>query len=94
MRITWDDRKNRSNIAKHKLSFETASLAFEDPRALSLLDRVVHGEERWQTVGLAGGIAVVLVAHTWHEQDGEELIHIISARKATPSERNRYEEAL
>jgi uncharacterized protein len=94
MLFTWDERKNRSNIAKHKLSFETASLVFDDPQALSLLDRVVDGEERWQTLGLAGGIVVVLVAHTWRGHAAEEAIHIISARKATPRERNLYEEAL
>ena len=35
MRFTWDERKNRHNRFKHKLSFETAMLVFDDPHALS-----------------------------------------------------------
>jgi uncharacterized DUF497 family protein len=94
MYFTWDDSKSRSNRAKHRISFEIATLVFEDPHALSVFDRLVDGEERWHTIGLAGGIAVVLVVHTWRDQAGEEGIRIISARKATLRERNLYEEAL
>jgi len=50
----------------------------------------VEGEERWQTLGAIGGEVVVLVAHTHVEEDGEEVIRIISARKATPLERKAY----
>ena len=73
MRFLWDEAKNR---AKHKVSFETARLVFEDPFALSILDRIVDGEERWQTLGLAGGAVVLLVAHTYREEGGEEVIRI------------------
>ena len=52
MRFEWDEEKNRRNLAKHKISFETARLPFDDPRALSVQDRVVEGEERWQTMGM------------------------------------------
>ena len=41
MRFEWDEGKNRRNLAKHKVSFETASLVFEDPRALSIQDRLL-----------------------------------------------------
>lgn len=92
MRFIWDQEKNRRNIAKHKLSFESAQLVFNDWRALSRLERIVDGEERWQTIGLAGGIVIVLVAHTWHEEHGEEIVRIISARKATARERKAYEQ--
>src|SRR5438477_11824043 len=64
MYFEWDERKNRANQAKHGLSFETAALVFEDPNAISVLDRVVEGEERWRTLGMAGGIAILLVART------------------------------
>jgi uncharacterized protein (DUF4415 family)/uncharacterized DUF497 family protein len=63
MRFEWDENKNRRNLAKHKISFETASLVFDDPQALSVQDRVVEGEERWQTLGMMSGIAII-VAHT------------------------------
>jgi uncharacterized protein len=51
----------------------------------------VDGQERWHTIGLAGGITVLLVIHTIEEENGEEKIRIISARKADPSERALYE---
>jgi hypothetical protein len=92
MRFVWDERKSRANLAKHHVSFETGRLVFDDPFALSVQDRTVHGGERWQTMGLVGGMVVILVAHTFLEQDGEEVIRIISARKATPHERRIYEE--
>ena len=93
MHFSWDDRKTRSSLSKHGVSFETATLVFDDPRAQSRVERIVEGEERWQTIGLVGGILVLLVAHIWKEENGEERVHIISARKATPNERYLYEEA-
>jgi uncharacterized protein len=92
MRLVWDEEKSRRNLAKHKVSFDTAKLVFDDPHALSRLDRVEDGEERWQTLGLAGGIVVLLVAHVYREEGGEEMIRIISARKATANERTVYDQ--
>jgi len=91
MRFVWNEKKSRRNRAKHGVSFETAQMVFADPLALSILDRVVDGEERWQTLGLIAGAVVVLVAHTVEEKNGEEEIRIISARKATRREREIYE---
>ena len=93
MRVTWDERKNRSNATKHGISFETAALVFDDPQAQSRLERIVEGEEQWQTIGSVGGILILFIAHTWHEEYGEESIRIISARKATARERTLYEES-
>ena len=90
MRFEWDEVKNRRNLEKHKISFETARLVFDDPFARSIQDRVVDDEERWQTVGMIKGL-IVLVAHTYREESEEEVIRIISARKATPAERRIYE---
>jgi hypothetical protein len=92
MRFTWDEDKNRRNLAKHKISFETARLVFEDPFHVSRLDRDVEGEERWQTMGLIGSVVVILVAHTYREEGDEAVIRIISARKATSHERRYYEQ--
>ncbi len=91
MRWTWDSNKDRANKRKHGLSFETAQLVFDDPLATSRLDPV-SAEERWQTVGLIGDLAVIVV-HTWPDtRDREGVGRIISARKATPHERRAYEE--
>jgi uncharacterized DUF497 family protein len=88
VRLDWDEAKNRQNVAKHGVHFETAVLAFEDPYALVRLDRIIDGEERWQTIAMINGLVVLLVAHTLDD----DLIRIISARKATPRERRLYEE--
>jgi len=77
MRIDWDRNKSRANLRKHGLSFEIASLVFEDPNQLSIQDRFGGGEERWQTMGLVNGIAVLIVAHTVSDDDGEEIVRII-----------------
>jgi uncharacterized DUF497 family protein len=92
LRFSWDERKNRSNRRKHHVSFETAALVFDDPCHISHLDREVEGELRWQTIGMVKGTHVLLVAHTSPESDDEEEenIRIISARKATPQERRVY----
>ena len=92
MRFVWDEEKDRRNRAKHKVSFETAVLVFDDPHAMSIQGREVECEDRWQTMGLVGNMVVLLVAHTVHEEGDDEVVRIISARKATPSERRVYEE--
>ena len=93
MRFIWDEEKDRHNLAKHKIRFETARLVFEDPFHVSRLERVVEGEERWQTMDLIGAVVVVLVAHTYKEAVDEAVIRIISARKATSHERRQYEQS-
>ena len=94
MRFAWDERKNRINRRKHRVSFETAALVFDDPRHISHLDCVVEGELRWHTIGLVKGIRMLLVVHTTlgsdNEDNEEASIRIISARKATPQERRVY----
>ena len=92
MRFEWDENKNRSNRKKHGVGFETAKLVFDDPLHISIQDRFENGEERWRTVGLAGGVVLLLVAHTTRDEDGDEVVKIISARKATRHERVRYEQ--
>jgi uncharacterized DUF497 family protein len=86
--FTWDEGKNRVNKRKHRVSFETAIMVFDDPFHISRQDREVEDEERWQTIGSIQGIRVLLVAYTIGED--EDLIRILSARKATPSERRIY----
>jgi len=92
MRFTWNAAKAESNLKKHKVSFETAARPF----ALSEQDRIEGGEQRWQTIGLVEGHILLLVAHTVAEEGDNdeyvEFIHIISARRAEPTERKRYEE--
>jgi hypothetical protein len=92
VRWTWDPRKAKQNLAKHKVSFELAERALEDPFALSVPD-AFPDEERWRTLGapIVDGAIVLYVVHTWPNGE-EEIGRIISARKATARERSEYEE--
>ena len=86
----WDDEKAASNFRKHGVRFEIASKVFDDPLAKSAQDRVVNGECRWQTIGMAQG-RLLKVAHTVRDDENTEIIRIISARHAEPRERRGYE---
>jgi len=93
MRFEWDEHKNRQNLRKHDVRFETALLVFDDPYALTQRDFTSEDEERWITVGAIGPGSVLLVVHTIYEKQGEEIIRIISARAAESHERRAYEKA-
>ena len=69
-------------------------VVFDDPFAMSVQDRIVRGEERWQTLGLVGGSVVLLVAHTYVDEGDEEVIRVISARKATAREKSIYAQGI
>jgi uncharacterized DUF497 family protein len=96
VRFEWDEAKNLSNQRKHDgVSFEEARQVFADPLHISVQDRIENGERRWQSIGSVRGFMILVVAHTLTEEDAEgelvEIIRIISARRATPRERRRYE---
>ena len=93
IRFEWDEENAAAHFKKHKVSFEMAARAFADPFALTSHDRIENGEQRWQTIGMVDGHLVLLVAHTVGEyDDSTEVIRIISARKADPKERKRYDQ--
>jgi len=91
VQFEWDENKNRVNQEKHGLSFEIAIVVFQDPEVLSVLDhRYEDEEDRWISIGRVD-FAVIYVAHTVREdENGEEIIRIISARKAMPREEREY----
>lgn len=98
MRYEWEEKKNRHNQSKHSgISFELATLVFEDKHCLIRPDRIDEsGEQRWHAIGTAqieSEAAVLLVVHVNREdRNGEEIIRIISARRATKYEIRRYQE--
>jgi len=92
VRFEWDEAKAKTNERKHGVRFEDAMLVFADPYALVDQDRIEGGELRWQTLGLVGGTVLLLVAHTVRSEEQDEIIRIISARKALRKERKRYDE--
>ena len=97
MRFEWDERKSRQNLRKHDVRFETATLVFDDPWAITQPDPTfaasVDEDERWVTVGAVGPGSILLVVHCFYESQNEEVIRIISARAAESHERKAYEEA-
>jgi hypothetical protein len=94
MPFEWNDEKNRENFVRHGIDFDTASLVFEDPFALTQRD-VLHDDEeqRYITLGAIGAGAIVFVVHTSFDRHDEEIIRLISARAATSREKKAYEEA-
>ncbi len=90
MQFEWDPEKARRNLAKHGIPFDVAIRVFDDPLAITELDRVIEGEERFRTIGRVGEMTILFVAHTWIEAD-EIQVRIIPARKADRTERRAYE---
>jgi len=90
----WDARKARTNLKKHKVSFEEAQTIFIDPLLVTFPDELhSQAEERFVSIGISVQERVLLVVHTEREEFDERIIiRIISCRKATLSERKSYEE--
>ncbi len=91
----WDPVKERKNIDKHRLSFRQAATVFRDPNQLSVHDEEhSEDEDRWITIGFDSKGILRVVIHTFELAEKEiSRIRIISARKATSSEKNQYREA-
>ncbi|HVF42894.1 MAG TPA: BrnT family toxin [Pyrinomonadaceae bacterium] len=85
MEFEWDEAKRRSNLRKHGIDFVGIEELFEGMTVTILDDRTDYGEERFVTFGLLDG-RVVAVAHT----ETEEVIRIVSVRKATKNEESGY----
>ncbi|HHH72250.1 MAG TPA: hypothetical protein ENL04_00285 [Sulfuricurvum sp.] len=93
MKFEWDEKKNETNIQKHHVSFEEAQTVFDDPLHISKLDhRFSYFEERWITIGSTDNGKTVVVANIFFDESGEEIIRIISARKASKKEKDFYEQ--
>lgn len=92
IRFEWDPRKARSNEKKHGVSFEEAESVFYDEQALFLEDpQPADEEERFVLLGLSSILRVVVVVHALR---GDDVIRIISARKATRQETKQYQSRL
>jgi len=62
LQAAWDEKKNARNLQKQRVSFETATLGFDDPHLLAELDRSFE-EERWAPSGIAAPGMILIVAH-------------------------------
>ena len=91
IRFQWNQNKSNENIKKHKVSFEEAKTVFVDENARLITDPEHSiNEERFIIIGLSNKLRILVVVHTYKEND--EVIRIISARKATKSETKYYNE--
>lgn len=85
----WNENKNQINIKKHGIGFDEASSVFYDERAI-LFDDPIHSEyeDRFLLLGVSNNANICLVCHCYRESD--TVIRIISARRATKKEVDRY----
>jgi uncharacterized DUF497 family protein len=90
MDISWDPAKAESNFKKHRIRFPDAELVLLDPFAMTLEDYVVAGEKRFVTVGSDAVGRITTVVYSYRP----DSIRLISARKATPTERKHYEKGI
>lgn len=89
MEFRWDENKAATNLSKHGVSFDEAKTVFEDAFYVDFYDPDhSHEEFRYIIVGQSENGHLLVVSYT----ERGNTIRLISARKATSSERKAYEE--
>jgi uncharacterized DUF497 family protein len=90
IQFEWNNTKEKGNVAKHGVAFDEAKTVFSDPCA-RIIDDPDHSddESRFVIIGISQKLRLLVVCHCYRECD--EVIRIISARKATTNERRTYE---
>ena len=87
----WNPAKDAANQRKHGIAFRDAALVFRDPFQMSDMERIEGGEYRWQTIGRVKEATFLVVVHTYHDNDQNMIVRIISARMAKKADRRRYD---
>jgi hypothetical protein len=90
MRVTWDPHKAEINFEKHKIHFSDAEIVLYDPLAMTLEEHIVASEQRFVTIGSDAVGRIITVVYSYRA----DTIRLISARKATPTERKQYEKGI
>jgi uncharacterized DUF497 family protein len=90
MNYQWDKNKAAENLRKHGVDFADAVIALEDENALTIED-TDHEEQRFKTLGMGPYINVLYVVHAYKDED---VIRIISARKADKKQIKQYFQGL
>jgi uncharacterized DUF497 family protein len=93
IQFNWNKNKAKINLTKHKISFEEAQSVFDDDNARLIFDPD-HSEDEdgFILLGLSCSLKVLVVVHCYKNE--ENIIRLISARKATKSEEKNYKELL
>ena len=90
MNYHWDKNKAEENLRKHGVDFADAVIALEDENALTIEDKD-HEEQRFKTLGMGPYLNVLYVVHAYRDND---VIRIISARKADKTQIKQYYQGL
>ena len=86
----WDDAKIQENIRRHGISFAEAKRIFDGPIVTAVDERFDYDEMREISIGSLAGVVVLSVVHT----DRTGVTRIISARRATKTERKLFDDYL
>ncbi|HCX31490.1 MAG TPA: hypothetical protein DHU55_17230 [Blastocatellia bacterium] len=91
LQFEWEPRKAATNLRKHRVSFAEAKTVFLDEEAL-LLPCLLYtsNEDRFMILGISARLRILVVCHCYRQT--EDIIRIISARKANRTERSQYSE--
>lgn len=86
----WDEDKAKANVEKHKISFEEAATVLSDPFSVTIYDPDHSADEtRFIDLGMSNKERLLVVVYT----ERQDKIRIISCRRATRTERSKYEES-
>ena len=89
LRFEWDDRKEKTNIKKHGISFDEARTVFYDENAVQFFDPDhSEDEDRFILLGISFKLRALVVCHCFRKS--ETVVRIISARKADKDEERVY----
>lgn len=87
--FAWDEKKAKENLKKHNVPFDEARTVFSDPCAGMIFDpEHSQDEDRFVLLGLSSTLRILTVNHCYRKDD--QIIRIISARKATRNEQKQY----
>ena len=90
MNFEWDENKAATNQQKHGVTFQEAATVFQDEDALQIFDPDhSEAEDRFILLGMSSILRILVVCHCYRAND--DVIRIISARKATRNESSTYE---
>ena len=90
MQIIWDPNKAEINFKKHKIRFSDAEMVLYDPFAMTLEEHDIDNEQRFVTIGTDAIGRIITVVYSYRS----DTIRLISARKATQTERKQYEKGI
>jgi uncharacterized DUF497 family protein len=95
VRFEWDKQKDLANFRNHGVAFDEAKTVFYDENAIEFYDEGHSLKEvRFLMIGLSSKLRILLVSYAVMEGKNEEIIRIISSRKATKNEQKIYFERL